>query len=93
VKCSVVIVVPDFSRNPSRLAISTVAFGPDCRTVASSRNDGTLRLWDVTSRKEIGRTRFPNPSTDGVKTVAYSPDGAHLYATHTDDTLRTGNRG
>ncbi|WP_329086386.1 nSTAND1 domain-containing NTPase [Streptosporangium sp. NBC_01469] len=69
--------------------ISAVAFSPDGRTLAGasgSRDDGSLLLWDVATRKRIGAPLTGH--TDGVASVAFSPDGRTLASGGYDHTLR-----
>ncbi len=53
-------------------AVATIAFSPDSRFILSGSNDRTIKLWEVSSGREI-RT-FRGIDAD-VTAVAYSPDG------------------
>jgi RNA polymerase sigma factor (sigma-70 family) len=56
--------------------VLSVAFAPDGKTLASASLDGTARLWDVATGKELAVARA---QPDGaVHSVAFSPDGKLL---------------
>jgi WD40 repeat protein len=55
--------------------IWSVAFSPDSRTLATSSGDGTLRLWNVASRREL--LSISDPGTN-LTDLIFSPDGQYL---------------
>jgi WD40 repeat protein len=57
-----------------------VEFSPDGHTLATSRSDHSVALWDVASQEPIGPI-LPDPADEGEVSVAarFTPDGAHLF--------------
>jgi WD40 repeat protein len=75
--------------------IASVVFAPDGQTLASRGSDDTVKLWDVTRRRQ--KTSVPDfPSDMGA--VAFSPDGTRWSANEASrgaiayDTLAATNR-
>lgn len=56
-------------------SVSSVAFAPDHRTIASASNDGTLRLWDLPSCQEL---LVFEPGIENAVCCSFSPDGQAL---------------
>ena len=71
-------------------AVNSVAFSPDGKTLASGSDDGTVRLWDVATRQQIGKpfTGSHGDLTGPVISVAFSPDGKTLATGSSDGTVR-----
>lgn len=63
---------------------SAVTFAPDGQTLASGGEDCVVRLWDLSSRREIRRFG-EHPKT--VSALAFSPDGTLLASGSQDGTI------
>ncbi|HXZ70479.1 MAG TPA: hypothetical protein VEH31_06320, partial [Streptosporangiaceae bacterium] len=67
-------------------AVGVVAFSPDGKTLATSSQDGLVRLWDVATGRQIGDPLAGQSSEVGA--LVFSPDGKTLAAGSFDDTVR-----
>jgi DNA-binding beta-propeller fold protein YncE len=65
--------------------VTSVAFSPDGKQVFSGSYDKTLKLWDVSTGREI---RTFSGHSDIVTSVAFSPDGKQLLSGSEDETLK-----
>ena len=64
--------------------VYSVSFSPDGKTLASGSGDNTIKLWDVTTGKEIHTLQGHSSS---VWSVSFSPDGKTLASGSDDQTV------
>ena len=64
----------------------SVAVSPDGTRVASGSADTTIRIWDISTGKVIGRPLKGH--TSFVNSIAFSPDGTRIVSGSWDTTIR-----
>ena len=62
-----------------------MAFDPEGRRIASTFDDGTIKLWDADTGDEVFTLRG---HTDGVLGVSFSPDGKRIASASKDRTVK-----
>ena len=68
--------------------VTSVAFSPDGRWLASGSDDGTARVWDLQVRDPSAEPRVLRGHEGPIPTVAYRPDGRWLATGSGDRTVR-----
>jgi Tol biopolymer transport system component len=65
--------------------VTSVAYSPDEKFIASSSWDNTIKIWDVETGHEL---RTLEGHTGGVNSVEFSPDGRRILSCSGDGTTR-----
>ncbi|MGK7924260.1 MAG: response regulator [Spirulina sp.] len=65
--------------------VQDVAIAPNCRTIVSASKDGTIKIWDLVTGREM-RTLHGHESA--VLSVAISADGERIISCGTDNAIK-----
>jgi WD40 repeat protein len=68
-----------------KAAVQSMAYSPNGKTLASGSADKTIKLWDVSTGKEITNLQA---HADGINSLVYSPDGKTLVSGSADKTIK-----
>src|SRR5262249_17264997 len=69
-----------------------VAFTPDNKTLLSGSQDGTIRLWEAATGKEIGRWRADPVWVYWTNALAVAPDGKLVASARSDGKIQLWQR-
>jgi WD40 repeat protein len=77
---------PRFPRTGHTRYLFSVAFSPDSKSLASTSEDGTVKLWNLRTG-EVSQT-LHGPADRLTRSVAFSPDGKLVATAHHDGTVK-----
>jgi len=63
-----------------------VAFSPDSKEIVTTSADGTVRLWDVASSREV--STLGNIGDTVIWSAVFSPNGKYVLAAAGDGSIR-----
>ncbi|MCU0535733.1 MAG: caspase family protein [Hydrococcus sp. Prado102] len=69
--------------------VTSVAFSPNNRLIASASYDGTIRLWDLTGNPACHP--FKGEPSSGINSISFSPDGQLIIGGCKDGSIRLWN--
>jgi len=75
------------TRDASPIAVHSISYSPDSKTIASGSEDGSVRLWDVISGTERISLVGQKGSINTDDCLSISPDGRLLASGSTDGTM------
>jgi WD40 repeat protein len=58
--------------------VNGVTFSPDGMFFAAASFDGTVKVWDIASRRELFTLPRRGPGTTSINGIAFSLDGKHM---------------
>lgn len=74
-----------FSLSGHPSTITTIAFSPDNRFLASSGYDGKIKIWDTAAGREV---RQLTGHTQLINAIAFSPDGKYMASGSVDGSAK-----
>ncbi len=72
-----------------QIEINATVFAPDGKTIATSGDDETIRLWDAVDGKP--RLRISGPKGRHAFSVLFTPSGGQIVTTWNDPVIRIFN--
>ena len=70
--------------NGHNASVNVVAYSPDGRRIVTASQDGTSKIWDVTSNEML----LLSGHTDSIIDADFSPDGVHIATASADGTAK-----